>query len=77
MDLISKRSDELPLSPEVGIPISGFHSRRPECQYLLDVSEICQVRISNVHGIFSAWSPAPTRKRNKGFKRNISSYMHR
>ncbi len=77
IDSVHKRSDKLPLLPEVGISVSGFHSRRPKCQYLLDVSEICQVRISDVHRIVNAWSPAPIRKRNKGFKRNILSYMHK
>ncbi|XP_051992941.1 uncharacterized protein LOC127651237 [Xyrauchen texanus] len=35
-----------------------------------------KIRISDVHRIVDAWSPAPTSKRDKGFKLYISSYLH-
>ncbi len=39
---VHKGSDELPLSPEVGMSVSGLLSHRAKCQCLQDVFKICQ-----------------------------------
>ncbi len=42
MGSVHKRSDELPLSPEVGMSVSGLLPHRAKCQCLQDVFKICQ-----------------------------------
>ncbi|XP_016114427.1 uncharacterized protein [Sinocyclocheilus grahami] len=40
------------------------------------LQDLPKISISDIHRIVDAWSPAPTSKRNKGFKFYISSYIH-